>query len=1010
MKANINICILLTLLIIIILILYFYLNQYSKQLNKKNESQKDKQIDKENNNEQEIIENFVDDSQLTKYIVLVHMGGLWDFDYDQSFINLAKVRLYDDNNKELVASEMSIQANSSYENWNDPQFNRNNLISNAFEVTKNYIYKMAHTTLSRQTATNPDFTNFGNKPYYLITLNKPTSISKIVIYNRIDCCQFRAHNIKVVLYNQTLSEIFSHTITNPSHQTNMNKNGSNRSSSFFKHWTAPNFNDLQYTILTSTPLSQIKKDWTDRGCWGDLGYNLNLKRGTTNERVIKIIETNNNPSDDDKTWRDFRNLNESDREKACFEEAERNGANIIGLQAGYACFYGNTNIAPNNLKLPNGEPYYKKNGAIPGICHAMGEGSVNRVWTKKNDYEKNWDNQGCWFDLNNSDVNNNLRAINGEKVDISLGNKTDKEKKNECLEIAEKNGANVAGMQFGNQCFYENTNYNSYKQYGKVPDSQGCATYGGTYINNVWTKKSRVEISDFDTSQPIEIKRIVIERQGWKSGDVLSQFINISKIYLYDENKNKIVSGLTANGNLAFTTGDQQPSNLVNYTNNGDTNFALNYHTNTTTSIISDSKPYINFDVKLASPQKLTQIDIKNRTDCCQDRILGLVLKAYNVRGIEIFRYYFNEVKNYYQIPVNIDLPQNTTISLPFSKLTKYVKLEKINYNPYVPDTQLMKVSKIRLFDENNSLISSGLSADLNPIFSDSSSTYGPNNLINYSSDPNNSQFAYTTQPSTDTSVVNQRINNNTPTPFMKVELNTPRRLSKITIINKKEEVNPSTNQTINEWYRMIGVRLSGFDENNNVLYTYDCTRALSEYSIKFNIEAEYNKNNNDATLVNKSGLDYTIPYVVKTIKIQKLNNLPIGLSKIYIYDDKSQLIRNNLSLSINPQNSNQKFDVNNLIKYEDDLQNITSLTKSAEGEGNVNAIIQITLNKEQAISKIILLNYTENGVLSNLINNSRLSLLGTSNNELFSYQISNTLTKYEIDTKILSAPTANPP
>ena len=1004
MKANINICILLTLLIIIILILYFYLNQYQKEVNKLNQ-------EKEQN--KDITEHFIDSNKLTKYVILVHMGGIWSDnnyqnfykqdtqkkwnDVNQSYINLSLVRLNDQSGRQLRENEMSVQANSQW-SPNDSTYSVKNLISDSWNE-KTWEKVLPHADLSKQSnkPITPDFTHFGNKPLFLITLNNPTEILQIRILNRQGCCQFRAENIKVLLYNSDLSEIFSHTISRNSGYTTNEE-------SFFAHREITNASLLWYNIPTSTPLSQIKKNWTDQGCWWDLA------KGHTSERVIKLIETNNDAFT-------HKNLGE----EACFREAERNGANIVGLQAGWACFYGNTNVPPNNLKLPNRDPYYKKFGyydkkdgannlndnSLP-ICHAMGDGWINRVWTKTIDYEQNWDNQGCWFDLNNSDVN--LRAINGGKVDISLGNKTDKEKKNECLEIAEKNGANVAGMQNGNQCFYENNNYNSYKQYGKVPDSQGCATYGGTYINNVWTKKSRVEIPDFDPSQPIEIKRIVIERQGWKSGDVLSQFINISKIYLYDENKNKIVSGLTANGNLAYTTGDQQPSNLVNYTNNGDTSFALNYHTNTTTSIISDSKPYINFDVKLASPQKLTQIDIKNRTDCCQDRILGLVLKAYNVRGIEIFRYYFNEVKNYYQIPVNIDLPQNTTISLPFSKLTKYVKLEKINYNPYVPDTQLMKVSKIKLFDENSAVISSGLSADLNPIFSDSSSTYGPNNLINYSSDPNNSQFAYTTQPSTDTSVVNQRINNNTPTPFMKVELNTPRRLSKITIINKKEEVNPSTNQTINEWYRMIGVRLSGFDENNNVLYTYDCTRALSEYTIKFNIEAEYNKNNNDATLVNKSGLDYTIPYVVKTIKIQKLNNLPIGLSKIYIYDDKSQLIRNNLSLSINPQNSNQKFDVNNLIKYEDDLQNITSLTKSAEGAGNVNAIIQITLNKEQAISKIILLNYTENGILSNLINNSRLSLLGTSNNELFSFQISNTLTKYEIDTKILSAPTANQP
>jgi hypothetical protein len=40
--------------------------------------------------------------------------------------------------------------------------------------------------------------------------------------------------------------------------------------------------------------------------------------------------------------------------------------------------------------------------------------------------------------------------------------------------------------------------------------------------------------------------------------------------------------------------------------------------------------------------------------------------------------------------------------------------------------------------------------------------------------------------------------------------------------------------------------------------------------------------------------------------------------------------------------------------------------------------------------------------VLSNLINNSKLSLLGTSGNELFSYTISNTLYGFNINNILL--------
>lgn len=935
MKSNINICILLTLLIIIILILYFYLNQYSNT-NKTDKTDKtDKTIkehfdgdkfdgfyahtgfcksygnkippwregtktgkpdctkqclddtncqavnlNKDNsctffkkpvlndskytgirkkiydidNNAMIItgdnnpdstcyIKNNLQTYKATKYVVIAHS--------DLNYINLSKVRLFDNNGIQLNETQMNAYTNAQFTTkyYHQPYY----LISDVWDW--DYI---PHTEYKATDKTIPNFTNFDNRPYFLITILNPTQLTLIDIYNRTDCCQDRTKNVLVVLYDSALKEIFRYKIDE-----------GNTPESFFRG---------------GDPSTALKKSIP-----------------------IPIIIENN----------------------------------------------------PQNTQFDDSE----------------------------------WIDKGCWFDLNNigSDGNNNVHAI---KEDAILVSGSDEVKKRTCLEFSNKNGTNVIGLQNGNQCRYENTNYNSYKQYSKVPDSLGCPTMGNRLINHVWIKKNRTEIPDYDTSQPIEIKRIVIEREGYNKNDVKTQFINISKIYLYDENKNQIINGktetkLTAGTNTVNTS--YPASNLINYDNDNNTNYAKSSNTSDTSTepIITNQKPYINFEINLISPVKLSRIDIKNRTDTedYKNRILGLTLKAYNVKGIEIFKYYFNEVKNYYQIPVKTDLAENLPITVPYSKLTQYVKLEKINYNPYIPDTQLMNVSKIKLYDQNGVQITSGLTGALSP--QDSNNKNNSSILYNYNVDPNNEEYASTTNPDDNTN------------PYMQVGFSgTPQRLSKIVIINRKEP---------QFFYRMLGVRLSGYDKDNNVLYTYDFTRGLLNYTINFTIESEFNKNTDDSTLLNKSGTDSGISYFVKTIKLQKLDNTPIGLSKIYIYDDKYQLMRNNLTLSINPlPQDNIKFNVNNLIKYDDDLLNITSITKSREGTSGQNPYIQVSLNTEKAISKIVLLNFTENGVLSNSINNTKISLLGTSENELFSYTISSNspLNKYEIDTQFINGTT----
>ncbi len=332
---------------------YFYLNQAGKSI-KKN------------------IENYDDiNKRLTKYVVILHTGNT-----SESVINLTKVRLFDSNNQMIPESALSAQTNSQFGD-NNNTYGPQNLISNSIDWSK-----MAHSELQKKTNTTPAF-DFGLQPYFLISLNNPTYISKIQIINRKDCCQSRANGINIILYNEIQEMLFKSILTSTSGSDYFFGGLPNYNSSYEPYLTkeiSPKYEQL---------LVNIKKNWTDQGCWWDLG------KGTNSDRVIKLRE-----GPDNVTWKTLD-------EAGCFIEAEQNGANIIGLQDGYACFYGNTNVAPNNVRLSNGDPNYKKYGQYSGSCPAMGTASVNRVWTltsSSEDQTPGWSDQGCWSYTNISSL------------------------------------------------------------------------------------------------------------------------------------------------------------------------------------------------------------------------------------------------------------------------------------------------------------------------------------------------------------------------------------------------------------------------------------------------------------------------------------------------------------------------------------------------------------------------------------------------------------------------------
>lgn len=437
MKSTLNILLAVIIIILVLYIYNFYLNQDGRSIKK-------------------IIENYYNiNNNLTKYVVLVHTGG-----NSESYINLTKVRLYNSNNQLLQQSELQVEANSEFDASAFPTQNliRYDINSNS----DNYWTSFAHTNLQKQKTTTPNF-NFGNQPYFLIKLNNPTHILKFQIENRKNCCQNRANGIRVIFYNEVQEELYK-TLLTPSSGTDY----------FFGGLS--DYNGINQRFLTKeiTPqyeqlLGNIKKNWTDQGCWRDFGPNA--------ERVIKIREG----PPDNVTW---KTLNESQ----CFLEAEQNGANIVGMQAGYACFYGNTNVAPNNLRLPNGDLYYKKFGQYTGNCPAMGVDGVNRVWTLKSssgDQTPGWSDQGCWS-------YNNIPSMFSSATQNSL---------NECFLYANNNNFKIIGIQksvsgSGYKIFYPvSSNLNNFEFYKTGTKMNNCnvnETLENTNIINIWINSDKI--------------------------------------------------------------------------------------------------------------------------------------------------------------------------------------------------------------------------------------------------------------------------------------------------------------------------------------------------------------------------------------------------------------------------------------------------------------------------------------------------------------------------------------
>ena len=324
-------------------------------------------------------------STLTKYVVLLktrtYSSGIKSSTkYDvnaanQYAMNIAQVTLFDKSGRQIPRTELTVQTNSLYKENPPANLINGNTSSNNF----------AHTFGERNNNPGwdpntgkwnwdtPDIPNFNflyypdypngkwhDPPYFVIALKNPTELGKITITNRADCCQDRINNVKIIFYNEditNLREQWSYTFKKVSNINDTYKfyGGSDQTKNSLTMEIPINYN--------------VSNNWNDRGCFND----------SKGDRLIKPIQ--NKPQDTNKipVFGSYK-----EKREHCMNFASEIGANIISLQNEDECWVGtdnNDSYRQKNILNSNLDNINPKSSSA--TCTEMGGSLSGRVWTLK---------------------------------------------------------------------------------------------------------------------------------------------------------------------------------------------------------------------------------------------------------------------------------------------------------------------------------------------------------------------------------------------------------------------------------------------------------------------------------------------------------------------------------------------------------------------------------------------------------------------------------------------------
>jgi hypothetical protein len=264
--------------------------------------------------------------------------------------------------------------------------------------------------------------------------------------------------------------------------------------------------------------------------------------------------------------------------------------------------------------------------------------------------------------------------------------------------------------------------------------------------------------------------------------DGSNQYVHVSEINLYNTKGQKVVSSLIFPTLYPTFEGTNSAINLINDSD-------IPAHT------LIHAEAFM--QLELINEKKISKIELKNRSDCCQDRLIGcsVILISLNDEILQT-------------IPITVS-QQSYTFNITRNNIpVKYVRVARTD-NKY----EILNIDKLFLYDENGTIIpANNIIPTLYPEFNyerNSNKEYVPRKHYYPAfrvTDDDDKTFAHT---------------GNAVNAFIQLELKTPTELSRVEIVNRLDDCCR---------HRLNGTVLDVYGKGKILLYRFPINEIKDRY------------------------------------------------------------------------------------------------------------------------------------------------------------------------------------
>jgi hypothetical protein len=160
----------------------------------------------------------------------------------------------------------------------------------------------------------------------------------------------------------------------------------------------------------------------------------------------------------------------------------------------------------------------------------------------------------------------------------------------------------------------------------------------GLYLYNTSSKA----VDTTKTKEGIKARYVKLQRTDGKS-----EFINILEIEVYDQNNTKITTGITPSLHPQYDKPELfGPQFLIDSL--APDNFPSGWKLPHTTNV-----PNAYMQLDLNQDTFISKVVIKNRLDCCKERIVGCSLLLINSSNSEVYKKSIDNIQNVYEFIIS---------------------------------------------------------------------------------------------------------------------------------------------------------------------------------------------------------------------------------------------------------------------------------------------------------------------------------------------------------------------